>query len=219
MRRGVDQLIGVRAPWNVRVEPIAKEFDELATTCAGEELLLPVLWVAVEVSDVCFGHRVVQIRRTRDSVRLTVEELRKVGQVLAVPPHLRDRVQTRRVWVPVDQDELPVLVPGGRPAPLLEFDDDVRRSTRPRVTTREHDIGALRRQREVVFDQHLDLAELGLLEVLSQHRQTPLPRPDLCRPRPTTGMEVHLLSDPQGELLLKRQHHEPGTGLAEQRHE
>ncbi|MEV0794590.1 hypothetical protein [Kribbella sp. NPDC050459] len=160
-----------------------------------------------------------QIRRTRDSVRLTVEELGEVGQVLAVPPHLRDRVQTRRVRVPVDQDELPVLVPGGRPTPLLEFDDDVRRSACAWMAARKHDIGALRRQREVVFDEHLDLAEPGLLEVLSQHRQTPLPRPDLCRRRPATGMEVHLLSDPQGELLLERKHHEPGTGLAEQRHE
>jgi hypothetical protein len=45
---------------------------------------------------------------------------------------------------------------------LLEFDDDVRRLPAARVSPGEHDIRSLRSQREVMFNEHLDVSQAGL---------------------------------------------------------
>ncbi|HTZ24212.1 MAG TPA: hypothetical protein VMC83_09490 [Streptosporangiaceae bacterium] len=60
-------------------------------------------------------------------------------------------------------------------APLLELDHDVCVAAGAPVRARKHDVGALAGERKLVFDEHLDPAEAGLHEVMSQYRQTALP--------------------------------------------
>jgi adenylate cyclase class 2 len=109
--RGVDQLIGVGAAGHCRVEPVLEELDELATSRPGEESTASVLGVVVEISDIRLGHCVVQVRRAGQGIRLPVEELGEIGEIVAVPADLRDRMEPWCVWVSVDQDELTVVLP------------------------------------------------------------------------------------------------------------
>ncbi len=64
------------------------------------------------------------------------------------------------------------LVVQGGVAPLLQFDDDVRRRTGLWVPPREYDVGTLAGQRKAVFEHHLYVAQPGIEQVLRQNRQT-----------------------------------------------
>jgi hypothetical protein len=72
------------------------------------------------------------------------------------------------------------------------------------------DVGSFGRQREVVLNEHLDVVEASLHEVLGENRQASLPRPDLGRGSATTGVVSHLLGDSHGQGSIQSQRGEAG---------
>src|SRR3954454_9742133 len=82
----------------------------------------------------------------------------------------------------------------------------------------EDDVDALRRQRKVVLDEDLDLVDTRLHEVMGQNWEAVVPRLDLCRSWPTSGMEGHLPGDPHPQRPLEGKRRQPRGGVAQQRH-
>lgn len=60
-------------------------------------------------------------------------------------------------------------------APLLELDNYVCIAAGAPVDACEYDVGPLAGERKLVLDQHLDLAETGLHQVVSQYREAAPP--------------------------------------------
>jgi hypothetical protein len=77
---------------------------------------------------------------------------------------------------PLDHDQPFVALVQLGLAPLFELDDHVCIAAAAPVDTREHDVGPLAGERKLVLDQHLDLAETGLHEVMGQSREAAPPR-------------------------------------------
>lgn len=92
-----------------------------------------------------------------------------------------------------------VLVPVRR-RPLLELDDHIRRSAGVGVRPGEDYVGALRGERQVVFDQHLYVAEPCIGEIAGEHRQASTPRLLFGWAGPSARAEQHLFQ----QLLSQR---------------
>ena len=85
------------------------------------------------------------------------------------------------------------------------------------MSSREHDVSALRRERQMVLDEYLDLVETSLDEVLREHGKATLPRPDLRRGLPTTGVMSHLLGQSHAQSAVQPKRGETGRRVAKQR--
>ncbi len=144
------------------------------------------------------------------------EVAREVGDVVDVPLDLHRRVGDGAPAVLLDgYERVGVLVGlGGRP--LLELDDDVRRVSRPRVHTREDDVGTLGRERELVLDEHLDVVESSIEQVRAKGRDAPLPRAALAGGGGVTGLDRHLFGKAVCQMVLERR--EPPDGGAKKWH-
>ncbi|USC17295.1 hypothetical protein KZJ41_10700 [Rhodococcus sp. 11-3] len=77
--------------------------------------------------------------------------------------------------------------------PLFQFNDDVRDRSGDRMRTGEHDVGTLRSEREMVLDQHLDIAKAGIDQILRENRQASAPRLLLGLTWAAAGVKQHLL--------------------------
>ena len=60
-------------------------------------------------------------------------------------------------------------------APLLQFDNYICGATGAEILPRQHHIGALAGEGELVFDEHLYLAQSRLHEIVGKDRKTAIP--------------------------------------------
>jgi hypothetical protein len=60
-------------------------------------------------------------------------------------------------------------------APLLEFHDHIRVPASAPVNSRQHYVSPLAGERKLVFNQHLNVAEAGIYEVVRQYREATPP--------------------------------------------
>ncbi|MET7876163.1 hypothetical protein ABZS52_04435 [Micromonospora profundi] len=119
------------------------------------------------------------------------ENSEKVGEVLAVTLDLDPRMQSRAARVLHCHKVLSAVVRLDV-GPLLQLHDDIGVLGGSRVDTGEHHVDPLAGQWKLVFDQHLDLAQTGVSEILPQHPEAARPRAALCRAHVPTD----LLHDP-----------------------
>lgn len=183
-------------------EVLAQVVDEVAAPLAGEHP--PVLGrrAGEEVFDAEVG-RVVQVGGADEAVRLIREGRGEVGEVLDIPRDLDRGVEHAAVAVLIDAHERVVVLETARAAPLLELEDHVGGVAGARVRPRKDDVGALARQRQPVFEEHLDAAQAGVDEVGPKLRDAARPRPLLTRRRPGTRLDRHLLGQPLGKVGLQ----------------
>jgi hypothetical protein len=160
----------------------------------------------------------VQVSDAGQRILLAVEELGEVGQIVAVPANLRDRMKPGRVGVAVDEDEFAIVLPCRGATPLLQLDDDERRASGLRVTAGEYDVSSLRGGRQVVLDEDLDLVQSRLDQVLREDRQAAFPGPEFSWSSSSACVVAHLLGDPHGQGSVHRQLGESDGGMAKQRH-
>ena len=158
-----------------------------------------------------------EVRGAAHRPRKVVQGPREVDEVLAVAPHLRNRVQDRPVAVRRQCDQARLVLPATSRAPLLELDDEVRRRSGLRVLAGQHDIDALAAQGEGMLDEHLDPAEAGAEKVLGQHRQAAVPAVQLGVRGPPAHGVAHLLGDADAQGALRGERGETSSVGAQQR--
>ncbi|WP_053724071.1 hypothetical protein [Streptomyces sp. WM6378] len=123
---------------------------------------------------------VVEVGHTGHRVGFRIQNSGEVLQVLAVAPHLGDRMQEGPVVV-ADPWQTQVLGVGQSPGvgPLLELDDDVGRPGRAGVPAGQHHVGPQAGQRQPVLDQYLDMLQSGFIQHAGQGGQAVAPGPYL----------------------------------------
>lgn len=109
--------------------------------------------------------RVVQVREAGDPVRVRLQRLGEVEHVVDVVGDLDARVDPLPVPCTVDLDESVGVCRHSRPGPLLQLDDHVGRVAARRMHAGEDDVGTLRRERESILEQDLDVTEPCVTEV------------------------------------------------------
>jgi hypothetical protein len=157
----------------VRRELIAQIFQKGASSALGKQPGSLGRGQSEEVVHIEIG-RVVEVGDAAYRAAVPVQGSREVGDVIAITLHLEERM-LQEAMHSLDHDQPFVVFVQLGLAPLLELDNDVRILAGPPVHAREHDVGPLAGERKLVFDQHLDLAETGLDEVMSQYREAALP--------------------------------------------
>jgi len=124
---------------------------------------------------------------------LVVQRADEVREVGAVALHLGHRVQLRAAGHARYVDQLGASLVGPGCRPLLQFHDHIGRLTGVRMGAREHDVGALRGQRQVVLDEHLHPGQTGIDQVPGEYRQAAPPGFPLCGAGTVPGPDEHLL--------------------------
>ena len=125
--------------------------------------------MAAQVRD---RHRVggvVQVGQAGEGIGLVGQCAGEVCEVGAVALHLGHRVQLRAAGHAryVDQLRASLVGPGGRP--LLQLNDHIGRFPGVRMGACEHDVGALRGQRQVVLDEHLHPGQTGIDKIPGEY--------------------------------------------------
>lgn len=185
-RRRAEKFVGGVCAGVPVAEPGAEVVEELAPALPGEQL--PVV-VALDLAQP--GHAelggVVEEGHAADTLRATAQRSVEVDEVLAVPTYLLDGVQDG-VGVGVDVAERGVVLVRLRLAPLLEFDDHVRRVPRARMYSGEDRVGALAVERQRVLEHDLHVPETGVVQrggqtgmLRSQERTSEVPGRYPCR--------------------------------------
>jgi hypothetical protein len=213
--RGLQQSVGDVAAVG-RCEPAAEKVEELAAVAAGEEPAELVLRVVVELADLDV-RGVVQVGGAGQHVGRPVERGGEVEEVLAVGAHLGHRVQDRTAAVRGLKDEFGVVLEEFGAGPLLQLEDDVGRAVSAGVAPGEDDVDPLAAQGELVLDEHLDLVQAGLQQVVGQDAQARVPGPHLGGGSAALHLERHLLGQDRTQPAARREVSETSRGGAEQR--
>lgn len=147
---------------------------------------------------------VMEVRSPCDCFTRTVECACEISEVAAIALDLSYRVQSRVSTEAVDDDQFRIAFPRCSGTPLLEFNDDIRRRAGLWVPARQDSVRPLGRQRQLVLQQHLDVAQTGLKEHIRQAGQASLPRTDLRRRRAVSGPVQHLLEQHLRQGAVRR---------------
>jgi hypothetical protein len=103
------------------------------------------------------------------------ENAHVAGQVFAVSLDLEDWMELRAAAHVLDKHQFWIFLEKLGMAPLLQFDDYVCVATGAAVLPRQYHIGALAGEGELVFDEHLYLAQSRLHEIVGKDRKTAIP--------------------------------------------
>lgn len=194
-RRRPQQPVGVRGARNAGVKSRPKEVDEPAPVGPGEQSPTLRLWVTAETqSNVRRG--VVQAGGAGDRVALIVQRAGEVNEVVAVPLDLCDGMKSRPAKRARHAHQFARQVVGRRITPLLEFDHDVGRCAGARVPPCQNDIGTFAGERELVLEQHLDVVQSGVNQILGEDRQAAGPGSRLCGRGPAARSVAQRLRQP-----------------------
>lgn len=172
---------------------------ELSAALAGEHSRGIGLRPEEQVFDAVVGG-VVQVCGAAEFVGVRRQGPREIRDVRAVPVDLEPWVQHGVVPIGSDVDQSVAVLELLGVAPLLQFEDDVRRHPCLGVSPGEHDIGPLTRQGQLVLEQHLDIAQPGVEKVIPQHGDAASPGLHLTPRRTRTRPERQLLSQVLGEV-------------------
>lgn len=118
--------------------------------------------------------RIVEVCDAANGVVVSAQGSREIGDVIAVTLHLKEWMLEFAMHSLHHDQPFVALVQLGT-APLLELDDHVCIPAGAPINAREYDVGPLAGEREPVLDQHLDIAETGLGEIVGQYRETAPP--------------------------------------------
>jgi hypothetical protein len=177
-----EQLVGGR---RIRRDPAAQKVQQSAPAGRGEQLPVDVGGQVVERVDVRLPG-VVQVGHTGYGIGGVLQPADEVDEELAVAANLRDRVQHHPAGGTCGHAEFRVAVDNAGARPLFELHDDVGNRLTDRMPTGQYYVSAQTRQRELVLDEHLDIAEIGVDQVLREDRKTRRPRLLLAAPRLVT---------------------------------
>jgi hypothetical protein len=192
-RESVPQVVDERAPGRLREQP-------------GPVVLHSV----IEVRDV--GLRgVMQVGDTVQGVRAVLQDAHVAAQVVAVALGLENRMELRAAAHVPDEHQLRIGLEKLGVAPLLQLDHQVRVTAGAAVLPGQHHIGALAGQGQLVFDEHLDLAQPSLHEILGQDGEAAVPGPAFGGRHREAGGHAHVLGQLFAEPLLHRRGKHPGS--------
>ncbi len=194
------EAVGCGAP-RCGGEPVPQIVNERPASRLGEQARPVVLDGVVEIGDVSPGG-VVQVRDGVQGVGLLGQFHKEPIDVVGVALGLQGRVQLGFPRHVVDQHAARILVPHLGVAPLLQFDHHVRVAAGAPIDPREHHVRALTGQRQLVLDEHLDLAQPRLGEVLGEDREAAFPGPHLGRGDRDPVPHLQLLGEDLREPLL-----------------
>jgi hypothetical protein len=213
--RGAEKFVRVRCAGHLRVQSAAEELVKSCSISSDKQLAVQI-WPEVKEVCHCFSAgRVVQIRRAGNGVLIAAQGAGEVDDVRAVVPDLPHGMRLRPAGLAVDLNEIWIVLPPVGRRPLLELDNHVGRQLRVRVDAGEDNIGALRGQRQLILDEHLDVAQTGIHEVLREHGKATFPRPHLSRCRASAGLIKDLLEQPLCHRIRSRSLRQRGSGIAE----
>jgi len=198
-----EQRVSRVAAMGVRGKCRGEKIDELRPTLAGEDSGHVVGRAKKQVGDAGVGG-VVQICLPAEVVVVRGEERREIGEVLAIARHLQARMEVPTATVGRNGHQGVALLEPRRLAPLLQLDHDVRRVTCAWVHTCEYDVGTTARQRQLVFEEHLDVVEARVAKILDERGQAGRPRFLLARAWPPVRLHCHLLRQEVDERVLDR---------------
>ena len=160
-----------------------------------------------------------QVRGPDDRLRLRLQNLGEVTHVVHVVLDLPARMQQRPRSVGIDGHKLMVVGIGLRPAPLLQFDDQVRRRPGLRVVARDDHVGAFAAQRKAMFNEHLDVGQACLSQIRHQHRQGRLPGTHLAGRRHVPDVDRELLGQSRHRMIVEELRQQQLRRRPKQRHQ
>lgn len=167
------------------IEYPAKALDQLAAGIQRVQVAVLVEPVFVDSPHARLAS-VVQVSHSVDRVGAFGKGRRRVDEVLAISAHLLHRVQ-HGFGVMVDPYQ--IVANGLRFGPLFELDEHVRRRPVAGIDAAQHHIHPFGTVRQLVLEEHLDMAKTGIHDVGEKCGQAVLPRPDLA------GADARLVLD------------------------